>query len=58
MNFGGCIRCIGGLIFSGVQVILRATYGGFYGENPVRERSQTSVRVSIENVAKFSMLKD
>ena len=53
MNFGGCIRCIGGLIFSGVQVILRATYGGFYGENPVRERSQTSVRVSIENVAKF-----
>ena len=38
-------------------MILWAVYGGFYGENPVRECSQISVRVSIENVAKFSMLK-
>ena len=38
-------------------MILWATYGGFYGENSVRECSQISMRVSIENVAKFSMLK-
>ena len=38
-------------------MILWAAYGGFYGENPMKECSRISMRVSIENVAKFSMLK-
>ena len=38
-------------------MILWAAYGGFYGENLVRECSRISMRVSKENVAEFSMLK-
>ena len=57
INFDGCMRCIGSWIFSGVQVILWVAYGGFYSENPVRECNWISVRVSIENVTEFSMLK-
>ena len=57
LNFYCCWWILGKWFFSGVQVILWATYGGFYGENLVRECSRISVCDSIENVIEFSMLK-
>ena len=57
LNFYCCWWILGEWIFGGVQVVLWATYGGFYGENLVRECSRILVHVSIENVAEFSMLK-